>query len=338
MMPIYFPFTGVSAATNARLSACFEKVAVYQALGCYLQDKDSVWKDNDFLEIRQPVAGDEKKIADVIKDYKNWITLHEDGPLTFLKAQSTGIPFFTDTSVSKIRSDLKMRASSNAPSGNAAPPTPDIVFAARLFLAVAKEHDDHCFDLLKDMAAQEKMEQSLYDRIKGEPGDLNRLFLRLTKTVDEDPGNAMTEQRLRAWVVLLLHHPSPPGVFVTDSAAVMDYLESHGARMEIVFSIKGLLVRQGEDVAVRGFKRELWDVLDHLAARSAINKTVHAPAAPPLSPMEETVSLTVAVVPGVNSREYFSGFAPRSAAEAQTGGNSRYASTVICRVSSPSLF
>jgi hypothetical protein len=337
MMPLYFPFTAVSPTASERLSACFERIAVYQALDCPLQNKDAMKADNDFLEFLQPVAGDEKKIAAVIKEYKNWIHLHEDAPLAFLKIRSNAIPFFTDTSVSKIRADLKNRTASDAHSENAAPTTADTVFAARLFLAVANEHDVHCFDLLKDMAAQEKMEQALYDRIKGEPGDLGRLFHPPAKSAEEDPGNAMTEQRLRAWSVLLLHDPAPPGVFVTDSPAVMDYLESHGARMEIIFSAENLLVRQDEDT-VRGFRKELSDALALLAAGSAISKTVHAPAALPAGSVEETVSLTVAVVPGVNARKYFGGFAPRTAAGTDTGGNTRYVSTVICQVSSPSLF
>jgi hypothetical protein len=336
-MPLYFPFAVASPASMVRLKSYFEKIAVYQALDYPTQKASAPGMDNDLWQIITPVAGDEKEIAAVLKDFKNYIDLHKDAPLAFLKAQSSRIPFFTDTSVSKIRSDLKNLAAGNAAAQNTAEPARDSLFAARLFLAAAKEHDVHYFDLLEAMASQEKMEQTLYDRIKGEPGDVERLFPALTQNADEDPGNTMTEERIKAWSVVLLHDSSPPGVFVTDSPAVMNYLESRGPRLTPVFSIDGLLTGQDKNEAMRKFKRELADVLDQCAAGPALDNAVCVPVIPSAESQEETGSLTVAVVPGVDPRKYFSSFAPRAATKIRTGIKTGYSSTVICRVSPPSF-
>jgi hypothetical protein len=110
-----------------------------------------------------------------------------------------------------------------------------------------------------------------------------------------------------------------------------------GPQLTPVFSIDGLLPCESEEEKMRRVKKDLADSLDRLASGSTISTVNHGPMIRPSESGQETVSLTVAVIPGMDARKYFSGFAPRAAAGSIQRIEPRYPSTVICRVGSPQL-
>ena len=69
MKPIYFPFTHISDAAVAALSACFKQTVVYQPSRRALPALIQKLADSGLIDVRIPIAGDEKKI-DVILPYR----------------------------------------------------------------------------------------------------------------------------------------------------------------------------------------------------------------------------------------------------------------------------
>jgi hypothetical protein len=330
MIPLYFPFNAASSAATARLRTVFEKLGIYYAVDAPSANAPAMDIDDVFWETLKPVSQDEKKIKAMVKGFLQWITLHEGGISEYLKTGDDRVPFFTDTSVSKIRSDLKNRSKTADPLPIVPAAPEQALTAAGLFLALARAHDLFCFALFKDLADQQRMEQALYDQIKGDPGDLDRLFRRPAGGMDEDQGNILTEKRMTAWSIFLLNDPSPPSVFVTDSPAVMEFLQSEGFSLEPVFTLEGISTAMAEDEAAAEFKRELINVLGDLAEGSKTGRSVAVPAMPRANPGDRTVNLKVAVSPGMTPYRYFSRFAPPVPAFSKKEPQTPSGTTVIC--------
>ena len=228
MSVVYFPFTVPSPSAMRCLAACFSKTAVFRISDSNLPEHLISWEKSGFLDIRVPVSGKEKKIADVLRDYQNWSSLHENTPSAYLKHQSD-IPFYSDTSISKIRTDITRRIREKEAAAASDFNPEERLFAARLFLALAEEYDLNQILMTEEFQAIDTMEKKLFGDLKGEAGEPDFLPSHPLDAVIEDPGCHMTEERIKAWALLMLKDETDSGVYATDSRAVFDFLHDQDA-------------------------------------------------------------------------------------------------------------
>jgi hypothetical protein len=139
MKPIYFPFTYVPHGVAQALAACFQRFIVYQPSGKKVPDEMLPWVDANRMEVRVPDQTDDQAIEEVVKDFRSFASLHNDSgnlkTAAFL-GQHSATPFFSETSTSRIVSDLKKGVSTDSPERGSDP-----LFCARVFLGFAQDFD-----------------------------------------------------------------------------------------------------------------------------------------------------------------------------------------------------
>jgi hypothetical protein len=175
------------------------------------------------IEIRTPLSGDEDRLRSALAEFTEWARLNPGKSTAgtgFLGARQGEVPFFDETAVNRIRSDIK----NYGQSGQAETKT-DEAFSARLFLALAQENDRAVEGLDQDLDRFEAMEKGFLETLKdADEADFSRQAHGGTLW-REDRGARSTGQRIRAWASLAAADEALPEVVVTSSPAVIDLLQ-----------------------------------------------------------------------------------------------------------------
>jgi hypothetical protein len=246
------PFTYLSESTARRLAALVGPVVIYQPLKTNIPDTLTALASQGLVEIRTPFLRDDDRLRAALAEFTDWARLHP-GKSTpgagFFSARQGEVPFFDETTVNRIRSDIKRyNLPDGRPDHQADDQSPDpahdradgradqteACFSARLFLSLAQENDratDHLdHDLSRFKALEKEFLASLED---AHEADFNRQGLGNVIWRD-DPGAKLTAQRMRAWATLALADAEPPDMLITTSRAVIDtLLESCGEALGI---------------------------------------------------------------------------------------------------------
>lgn len=228
MKPAYMPFTHVSADSARLLAALVGTVVVYQPLGTRIPESLTRMASQGLVETRAPMSGGDARLQAALTEFRTWAQMNPGRSTPgagFVGARQGEIPFYEETAISRIRSDLKRyRSPDQGPDDRE-----EVAFGMRLFLAVAQEND-LAGDLLdRDLNRFSTLEQGFLEALndadevgfdRGAPGGV---------IWQEDPGARMTAQRIRAWARLAQADPAGPDLLVTTSAAVMEtIIEAHG--------------------------------------------------------------------------------------------------------------
>ena len=222
MLPIYFPYTYVSQQTAAGLAKYFRQVTVYQASARQVPVDMQKLVDDGFLDIHAPIAGDQTKLDDVLKNFQNWAAIHShrrELKTAILQSGMDPIPFFDDSAVSQIVADIK-----NDLHQKTEPQGPDALFHARLFLEVAQEFDRQSQDTRKNLRAYEKKAKHLFKDIKGESEDQVQNTPVGFKIMTGDPAEYMVFRRLDAWTHLFQADGAPCGVFISSNRTIVEHM------------------------------------------------------------------------------------------------------------------
>jgi len=222
MKAAYFPFTYLSEATARRLAALVGPVVVVQPIKTAVPAALNTLASQGLVEIRTPMTDDDDRLHAALREFTEWARMNpgrSTAGTDFLGARQGKVPFFDETAVNQIRSDLRQYSRSDRPADDS-----DDAFSARLFLALAQENDQ----------AVDRLDQNL-ERFK----TMEKEFLEILEDADEagfsrealggdlwreDPGARLTGQRLRAWARLAAADDWIPDVLVTTSLAVVDAL------------------------------------------------------------------------------------------------------------------
>ena len=329
MRVLYFPFTSISKSTMESLAACFTSVAVYRISETEMPDDMAEWADDGFLKILLPISGEEKKIHAILNDYKEWADLHQKTPSAYFKHQ-TEVPFYSDTSVSKIRTDITKRTKDKEKKGKTEINPDDRIFAARIFLTLAEEYDANRSFLHKELQVLHDMEKKLFDELKGEPDELAVFSLQGVADEKEDPGLYLSEERIKAWSCLMVADKKENGVYVTDSRGVFDFFSEQETYEKEGFTIGPIPIRRDKDQAVDAFKEKLTAFLEDLAVNSKPMSSPEMPILLPIFKGEATLTLTAQRIPGIRPREFFGAIVPDSDNLLNKNDNHPFKSTLIC--------
>jgi len=299
MKPVYFPFTYISEPVLEALSAFFKQIVVYQPSNLKIPESMQKQADSDLLEIRIPVKGDENKIDTILKDYKNWATIHQGSEMAFFKTKPDIIPFCDETSISQIKADIKKKKQKQLNEKKQ-----DSLLNARIFLHIAQEFDLQNREINKDLLLLEENTLNLFDNLKGED-ELSFKGNNREKALKIDyQSEYMTPDRIIAWTHLLQYDQDISNLFITNSRTVVEHMvEKLGAK--IVLSIDSIPPANSIDKKREKWQKSLIEQLELLLGNSL-------PASEGInikSPFDKDdgkkVSLTLYLVPDESPYKFF---------------------------------
>ena len=222
MLPIYFPYTYITLQTAAGLANYFRPITIYQASARQVPQDMQKLVDDGLLDIHVPVAFDQTKLDDALKNFQNWAAIHshrQELKTAILQSGVDPIPFFDDSAVSQIVADIK-----NGLHQKTEPQVPDALFHARLFLEFAQEFDRQSQDTRKNLRSYERKAKHLFADIKGESEDQVPDTPAGFGIMTGDPGEYMVFRRLDAWTHLLQADAAARGVFISGNPTIVEHM------------------------------------------------------------------------------------------------------------------
>jgi hypothetical protein len=312
LKPIYFPFTTISKPVFDAIKTGFRQTIVYQPADLTVPENLQKWSENNQLQLRIPVKGDEEKLAAILKAYKEWAKLHYEKQglkQAFIRAVRNTSPFFDETSASQIKADIKGKTR-----GDGLSKRPDWLFDSRVFLAMAQEFDQQNEALRNDFDLLGKMENDLVKNFQDQSGQVSDFARKTMENMlpTDDSADYMIPERMKAWARLVmsdqhLHQELMPGLFITNSRAVISYLLDSSSHAEQVFRFESIPVIEKPHPMLESWQDSLMDTLNRLASTPwpyQLKKISHPP---PDKIANRTVSLNFYIMPG----EMPSGFIAR---------------------------
>jgi hypothetical protein len=218
-IPVYFPMTYLSAAMESNLAACFRQTAVYRPSNRKLPETMQAAMDADRLVVHTPVEAESARLIELMEAYYGWAKDNKGVDLSIFKGNETRIPFYGDTSISRIRQNIREMDSESKKEQVADP-----VFKARLFLEMAQELDRQNQALERSLDDVRDKENSMLADLLGDAADHRGIAASSTAGSTTDPGAYMTGTRLQAWWRLVREGAAPGNLLVTNSRAVIEYL------------------------------------------------------------------------------------------------------------------
>ncbi|MCD4743675.1 MAG: hypothetical protein K8R67_14525 [Desulfobacteraceae bacterium] len=231
--PIFFPFTHIQDSDIKVISAFFKSIFFFPASEpAEFEESVKNMADKDLL---LPIYAEKKDFEPVlhkVDEYRKWGELNKENKGN-LKVFLQEKPYLTnDTGVPHIRAGIERvpEESGDLPSEE------NSLFKSLMLLRLAKIYDLEKDNLNNQFNDIKKNEEKLFSAIQGldQKSDRNlgqnRENLFLNRSV-EDLGEYMTSRRLSAWVDFFNRRKpfssfDSPLLFVTTSAAVMEYLIS----------------------------------------------------------------------------------------------------------------
>jgi len=263
MKPVYFPFTYISEPVLEALSAFFKQIVVYQPSNLKIPESMQKQADSGLLEIRIPVKGDENKIDNILKDYKNWATIHQGSELAFLKTKPDIIPFFSDSSTSQIKADIKKKKQKQLNEKKQ-----DSLLNARIFLHIAQEFDSQNWEINKELLLSEEKTSNLIDNLKGED-ELSFKGNDIENALKIDyQSDYMTPDRIIAWTHLLQYDQDMSNLFITNSRSMIEHLVEKTPEAKIVLSIDSIPLTNSRDKKTEKWQKDLIEQLELLLRNS----------------------------------------------------------------------
>ncbi|WP_372682845.1 hypothetical protein [Desulfosarcina sp.] len=297
LTPAYMPFTYLSESTARILSALLGPVVVYQPLESTIPEGMGALALRDLVEIRKPITRADDRLCAALAEFTDWARMNpgKSTPGTGYVSQRQGeIPFFDETAVNRIRSDINRYRPSDGLADHETRKT-EAEFSARLFLALAQENDLATDRLDDDLNQFKSLENVFLDTLK----DADEVgFDRQASGAAiwrDDPGAALTGTRIRAWATLAAADAVPPELLVTTSRAVIDnLLETHAdaLRLDRLADIRLPFPPAGTAPVLSGV---LADLANRESLESADLSSIASPADDAVAARTVTVTLFGAV-------------------------------------------
>lgn len=303
MSPIYFPYTYVPQWVARALAACFRHFIVYWPSGIKMPHEMQSWVEANVMEVHVPMQLNDRAIKRVVEDFRSFARLHQNSKeiktAAFLR-QLEAMPFFNQTAVSQIVSDVKKNIKSETNNKDI-----DAIFWAQVFLHFAQEFDRQRDELSRQLGVYDRRSQELIKSLRG-PDAIDRSVTEATAEINtDDSGEYMALDRLQAWARLFLEDPIDSGFFVTSSQSVFNHLiESQSDAEKIIQSAKLPAISPEDDASIAG--RD--DFLKQVQQVIKTNDWQHGHGATDIPRTEAAsvdVALTVYRLPGRSSEDLF---------------------------------
>jgi hypothetical protein len=309
MTPIYFPHTYIPEAVANAVHTYFSSFMVCTPSQGLVPQAMREWQQDGLIEILEPSNGDEERLLLLLKDFHNWATLHGDGHhsgFDYFRSHKGVVPFFDDTSVTKILADIKRETPNDLASSEAR------YYGARVFLSIAQEMDAEADSLAIDMQRHHELEKRLFNELAG---DDKPVSAQLKPMVSEASAHMdyMMAERLMAWWLLVSGITKQtggylPAVFVTANRPAIDNLVDLTTEAQKIITLEGIpaaIRKEGENTS---WHREL---LDRLRTITIAEPHVDMfggmdwPAAPQIDHRTAQLNLTIYLITGQSPSAFF---------------------------------
>lgn len=232
MTPAYMPFSYLSESTARILASLVGPVVIYQPLKKAIPQSLIALASQGLIRICTPMTRDDDRLRAALSEFTEWARVNP-GKVTpgaqFFSQRQGEVPFFDDTTINRIRSEIK-----RYPLSDHQLESTETGFSARLFLALSQENDmatDHLDHDLRRFKSQEK--EFLASMKDADEAEFERQTLGGTIWRD-DQGTKHTGQRIRAWATLAAADSERPDLLITTSPAVIEtLLETHGDALRL---------------------------------------------------------------------------------------------------------
>lgn len=302
MKPRYFPHTFLPPAVVSALGEVFAATVVYQPSS--LENPSSL--EAPGIEVRVPVDDDRGRLAAILDEYRRWGDLHQGGGLEFFKSQAGRVPFYGESSVQQIRTDIRRGP---APRGGTGLTAADRLFGARVFLQLAQAFDRQTWELDHRLQAHAGAAKALMRTLRGEeggtPADTPDVRWETWDAVSLD---YLSDERLAAWSRLRQQDPETAGIFISASRpAVEALLERRAAAAQIAH---WRLSADAPAEARRAWRAALLPALERLVREGGAPAAGALPAPPAgdgrvaltLYRLPDTAAAALFAIPGVGAR------------------------------------
>jgi hypothetical protein len=247
MQPIYFPHTYITDETFQALSACFEKILVYQPTFGHIPEPMKQWQDAGRLEIRCPIQDLETDIESSFKAYQHFGNIHQGRKGELKNFQPAGIPFFEDTSTLKIQADLTRQIKEGERQSDRFIDTNSRLIHAGLFLQIAQEFDARRDEIRRGLEACAGIEKNLFKHLKEDDDTLFEDLTHASLPPNNPAGDHMLPERVSAWTRLFFHDIlintareggfSSPIFFITTSRTLFEEIVAQGGDHAHIYSL-----------------------------------------------------------------------------------------------------
>ncbi len=299
-IPIYFPMTYLSASVESMLAACFRQIAVYRPSNCELTKAMQAAVDLGRLLVSTPIEKNSAELLAQMNAFYAWAEINKGADLSLFKGNQASIPFFDETSISRIKQTIKERGDGGAKREPGAP-----LFEARLFLEMAQELDRQNSELERSLDDLRVKENKMLADLLEEDQDRRGIDSVQRPASAADPGAYMTANRIQAWWKMAREGSEPCNLLVTESEAVIEYLIEHGPGMEKKDLPGPLPLRRtaGPDLAV--WQGKFQKYLEQWVSKPDMEAGVLA--MPAVKPGETVVNITLYRSKRGDASAFFSG-------------------------------
>jgi hypothetical protein len=310
MVPVYFPYTYMSNTVMAALQYCFGRTIVYLPSEQMIPESMAQWSDGGLLDLRVPVKNEEDRLAAVLKNYRQWAAMHDNRQgidFTYLKAHGHHSPFFDENATSHIRAEIKGRLQGGQTNRSRPDGLSENLLDSRIFLSIAQELDLQTDSLNADLKRFEAMERDLIQNLKGEDDSSGEVFSLKRAVKPGGQEDYMLRERLHAWTQLMQadddqfgHEAS--GLLITSNHAVLEKVIEHVPVAVKIFEWDAIPVGKKMGGAMVRWRDELVAQIEFLSRsewRSPADRPYDSPAIPSDASAEQTVALTVFLVPAL---------------------------------------
>jgi hypothetical protein len=213
MTPILFPYTTISPSDRDTAGRFFPALTLIGPLESE-PEVPKVSAGGPEITVHVPATDRRAELRHLIDDYRLWAQQHPGTDLAAWAGRGETVPFFDETSVARIRSDIR-RSDTARPGANP-------LFDCRLFLGIAEAFDRQMAETARSLGNLEKAESRMLSELRGETA----LPLRRTAGAEQgmDALIYMVPRRIRAWAGLYLSAPLPNAVFITLARDVIGHL------------------------------------------------------------------------------------------------------------------
>jgi len=304
MKPICFPFTYVSDSVAQALTACFGPFIVYQPLAGKIPEQMRPRVEKGIIDVRVPVTEDQTDLEAVVKNLLSWADIHFDGSglkPPFLEIWKDAIPLFNASSPSQIVADIKKKDH-----GKLVFRAPEPLLAARCFLYFAQEFDRQNQEVAQDLKRHRQQEAELIRQLKMEDDSLAAEFQKEEVQIPDDSAGYMVLDRLEAWTRILLEDTDISGIFITHIPAVLKELLDRTPTAEKLLSLESIPICTARTVELTVWRQKLVSNLAHIVEHRWVPTSSRPSDQPGFPAAENTVSLSVYLVPDQIPRDFFS--------------------------------
>jgi len=322
MKAAYFPFTYISEPIARLLAALVGPVAVYQPVKAAVPVELGELATQGVIELRTPMTNDDDRLRAALAEFTEWARQNpgrSTAGTDFLGVRQGTVPFFDETTINRIRSDIRRYGDAQQPEDGS-----EDRFSARLFLTLAQENDQAVARLDEDLDKFKAMEKEFLEDLKdAEEAGFSRQTYGGT-VWREDPGARLTEQRLRAWARLAAADERLPDVLVTTSTAVIDTLIENAGDANVFAKLADVHLDAPEVNGEPLLGRVLSGLLDgSLALTADLSEAGLPPAA-----AEPDVRVSLFATANLPSKSFIGGLAA-SKASPKDGGSGGHALVVL---------